>query len=77
MRGIGSTGSMMDMGSKRGQRAAVIEASIDRGVGTVLGCTDFIQEMCMLGSGLTGRAMVVECILVLMEVNMLGSLSGA
>lgn len=77
MRGIGSMASMMAMGSKRGQRAAGIEASIDRGVGTVLGCIDFIHETSMLGSGLTGRAMVVECILVLMEVNMSGSLSGA
>lgn len=40
------------------------------------GCIDFIPVMCMLGNGVTGRAMGVECILVRTGAGMLGSSSG-
>ena len=41
-----------------------------------LGCIGFIQVMFMLGSGLTGSVMDVECILVRMAAIMWGSSSG-
>lgn len=68
--------SMMDMGLKHGQGAAAIGDSIDKGLDMVLGYIGFIQEMCMLGSGLTGRVMVVVFILAMMVAGMLVNSSG-
>lgn len=69
--------SMMDMELRHGRGVAGIEGSTDRGLGMALGCTGFIQEMSMLGSGLVGRAMGVVFILVRMGAVMWGNSSGA
>lgn len=76
MRGTGLTESMMGMELRLGPEAAVIEGNICRDLGMGSVCTDFILEMFMEGSGLTAKVMVVGFILVRMEVDMLGNLSG-
>lgn len=69
--------SMMAMESRRGREEAVTVDTIGRASGMDLAFTGFIRVMFMLGNGLMGRVMGVECILVRMEVATLGNSSGA
>lgn len=68
--------SMMVMGWRRGLVGAGIEDSIGRDLGMVMECIGFIQEMCMLGSGVMGRAMGVVFILVRTGAGMWVNLNG-
>lgn len=70
MKEIGLKESMMDMGLKHGLGAVGIGDNTDKGLDMVLEYTDFIQEMFMLGSGLTARVMVVAFIPVMMVAGM-------
>lgn len=69
-------GNMMVMELRLGQEVADIEDNIDRDLGMVLGCIDFILAMYMLGSGLVGKVMGAEYIHVRMEAAMLENSSG-
>lgn len=70
MKETGLKGSMTDMGLKHGLGEVGTGDSIDKGLDMVLVYTGFIQEMFMLGSGLTGRVMVVAFIPVMMVAGM-------
>lgn len=70
MKEIGLRESMTDMELKHGLGAVGTGDNIDKGLDMVLEYTGFIQEMFTLGSGLTGRVMVVVFIPVMMAAGM-------
>ncbi|KAK9177033.1 hypothetical protein WN944_029052 [Citrus x changshan-huyou] len=68
--------NMMGMESRLGPEGADIGANIGKILGMDLGFISFIPQMFMQVSGLMGKVMDVEFILVRMGVDMLANLSG-
>ncbi|XP_024034131.1 uncharacterized protein LOC18035663 isoform X2 [Citrus clementina] len=68
--------NMMGMESRLGPEGADIGANMGKILGMDLGFISFIPQMFMQVSGLMGKVMDVEFILVRMGVNMLANLSG-
>ena len=75
MREIGLMGSMMGMGLRAGLGVAGTGGNIVKVFDTVMGFIGSIQGIAMLGSGVMGRAMVLECRVALMGAVMLGNSS--
>ena len=74
-REIGLMGSMMGMGLRAGLGEAGTGGNIVKVFDMVMGFIGSIQGIVMQGSGIMGRATVLECRLALMGVVMLGNLS--